>query len=142
MPDLLPSTEGEAVRLAALMAATQAPPDEDSRALTRALLEAPLREPPPGRELAAARAVRVASALCRMLVGDDVADQLGVTRTSWRYLTPFVRRWVTGLDRLSRNVPFGAESARRAGRRYWDRVVDVGLAEATSELALPSRLAA
>jgi hypothetical protein len=68
-----------------------------------------------------------------MLVGDPVADQLGVARTSWRYMTPFVRRWVRSIDSLSRNVPFGAESALRAGRRYWDRVVDVGLAEATGD---------
>ena len=139
---LLPATEGEAVRMAALMGATQARPDDDSRALTRALLEAPLRDPPPGRQGAAARAVRVASALCRMLVGDEVANQLGVAQTPWTYVTPFVRRWVKSVDRLSRNVPFGRESALRAGRRYWDRVVDVGLAEATGELALPSHLAA
>jgi hypothetical protein len=141
-PDLLPATEGEGHRLAALMAATQNPPDDDSRALTRALLEAPLREARPGDISRARRTVRIGSALCRMFIGDGVADGLGVPRSRWAHPMRWLRPVVSGVDRLGRVAPAGAEATLRAGQRYWDRVVAVGLGGATSELALPTRFGA
>jgi hypothetical protein len=139
-PDLLPATESEAHRLAALMAATQDPPDDDSRLLARALLEAPLREARPGSLAQAQRTVRIGRALCRMFVGDAVADGLGVPRTGWARATPWLRPVVGGIDRLGRVSPLCGEAALSAGRRYWDRVIEVGLRGATSELGLPTRL--
>jgi hypothetical protein len=140
--DLLPATESEAARLGALMAATQAPPDDDSRALAHALIEAPLRGVRPGQRAAAARAVRVGASLCRMLVGDAVADSLGVAPPGWPYPGRWVRPVVAGVDRLRRAVPFGGDAALRMGRRYWDRVLELGLVDATAEFPLPARLAA
>jgi hypothetical protein len=140
--ELLPATETEALHLAEIIAATQAPPDEDSRRLTRALLESPLRAMKTERDRAnARRAVRFSAAMCRALVGDEIAEHLAVPRTSWRHLVPVVKRLVSSVDLVRAHVPFADAPALRAGVRYWDRVVAAGFAGAATEFVLPRRLA-
>jgi hypothetical protein len=142
-PDLLVATEVDGAALGEVIAATQAPPDGDSRALTRALLDAPLRraaDASAARVRGAARARRFASALCRMLIGGELADALAVDKTSWDVLPPFVRRFVAGAERVRRCVPFAVGHAFRAGQHYWDRVASIGLADATSAFVLPEGL--
>jgi hypothetical protein len=144
-PDLLPSSEVEAMRYAELIQSTTGDPDEDSRRLTRALLSSPL-------EGAKTRADRrngerrrtFGTALCRELVGDELADKLGVAKTSWRLMVPFMKRFVSGVELVRRSVPLGMADvpALWAGSRYWDRVVEIGLAGATAEFGLPDKLAA
>ena len=139
--DLLPSTEAEARKLGELIAATQGDPDDDSRRLTRALLQAPVRDAKdPRAETNARRLTRFSAAMCRSLLGDAMADHLAVEPTSWRYAVPFARRLVSSMELVRTNLPFGDEYALSAGTRYWERVVDQGLAGA-AELALPGRLA-
>jgi hypothetical protein len=141
-PELLPATEAEALRIGEVLLATQGEPDDDSRRLTRALLDYPLDMAKTPRELSnARRLVRFTTAMCRFLVGDDVADTLGVPHTSWRYMMPFVRRLVSSVELVRETVPFGDVPAMWAGTRYWDRVVEVGLAGATAEFVLPQSLA-
>ncbi len=150
-PELLPATEHEGLRLGDIIAATQGAPDDDSRALTRALLESSR----PKRELGATngsdngpramRATLVGSTLCRTLIGDALADDLGVPGTRWQRVVPLARGLVSGVDLVRSLVgrvaaPLGALSLR-GGRRYWDRVADVGLTDATAEFAVPQRLA-
>jgi hypothetical protein len=139
--ELVPATETDAVRLAELMRVTQAAPDDDSRALTKALLETALRDTPAGREAAARRALHVASALCRMLVGDEVADQLGVARTRLANVTPLLRGGVARVDRLARLVPWVREEGVRAGRRYWNQVTGAEGGAEAEELGLPGLVA-
>jgi hypothetical protein len=140
-PDLLVSTEAEAVRLGEVIAATQGIPDDDSRNLTRALLEAPIREARTTRERSnALRLSRFSAATCRALIGDEMADHLAIPRTSWQYMVPFMRRLVSGVELVRERVPFGDVPAVWAGTRYWDRVVAVGLAGATAEFGLPRGL--
>ena len=140
--DVLVVTEAEGMQLAELIAATQDEPDEDSRRLTRALLGAPERSARSRREVANARRLaRFSAAMCRELVGAPLADALGVPQTPWRYLVPFVRRAVSSVELVRERVPFGDASALWAGTRYWQRVVDVGLAGATAEFGLPQGLA-
>jgi hypothetical protein len=139
-PELLPATETEGRRLGDLIAATQGEPDEDSRRLTRALLGSHAREAKTAAERTnAERLARFSHAMCRSLLGDITADQLGVSSSSWRYVLPFARRLVSSMELVRENVPFGDVSALWAGTRYWDRVVDLGLAGA-AELKLPERL--
>ena len=139
--DLLPATEAEGRRLGELIAATQGPPDDDSRRLTRALLGSPLREAKtPHERTNARRLTTFSAAMCRSLLGDERADQLGVAQTSWRHMVPFARRLVSSMELVREAVPFGDVPALWAGTRYWDRVVDLGLAGAAAELALPQRL--
>jgi hypothetical protein len=140
--ELQPTSEYDAARLAEIIAATQGDPDDDSRALTAALLGAPLTEATtPTSMRNAERRVRFAEAMCRELVGDELADKLAVPRTSWRLAVPLVRRLVSGAELLRESVPFTDRHARAAGNRYWERVVEVGLAGATAEFGLPDRLA-
>jgi len=141
-PELLPATEAEGVRLGEVIAATQGEPDDDSRRLTRALLEAPLREARTRGERAnARRLVRFSAAMCRELLGDEAAEKLAVPRSSWRYMMPFVRRLVSSVELVRETVPFGDVPALWAGTRYWDRVVELGLAGATVDFGLPQKLA-
>jgi hypothetical protein len=140
--DLLPSTEAEGRRLGEIIAATQAPPDDDSRRLTRALLESPLRAATTDAERTnARRMMRFSAAMGRTLLGDATADLLGVQQSSWRHVVPLARRLVAGMELVRENVPFADVRALGAGTRYWDRVVESGLAGAVTELALPHALA-
>jgi hypothetical protein len=144
-PELQPASEAEAVRLGDVIEMTQGAPDEDARRLTRALLDSPL-------EAARTRTGRrnaehqrdFATAMCRELIGHDRADQLGLPRTTYRYMVPFFRRLVSSVELVRTSVPLRAADgpALWAGRRYWDRVVEIGLAGAMADFALPTRLAA
>ena len=125
-----------------VIAATMGEPDEDSQRLTRALLDAPLRAAKTRQEMAnAKRVVRFSAAMCRTLLGGELADKLAVPRTPWRYMVPFVRRLVSSVELVRENVPFGDVPAVWAGTRYWDRVVEIGLAGAMAEFGLPQALA-
>jgi hypothetical protein len=140
-PELLPATEAEAARLGDVFYATQGEPDEDARLLTRALLDAPLQQARTPRERAnAKRLVRFSTAMCRHLVGDEKADALGLPHTSWKYMMPFVRRLVSSVELVRETVPFADVPAVWAGTRYWDRVVEIGLAGAMAEFGLPQSL--
>jgi ER-bound oxygenase mpaB/B'/Rubber oxygenase, catalytic domain len=148
-PELLVATEGEAARLGDLIKATQAAPDADSRALTRALLESPLDGAGDARQRRRAeRAVRFSGALCRILIGDDTADSLGVPALSWHYkssvggVVNIARRVVSSVGRVRESVPFADASALRTGQRYWDRIAVVGLAGASAEPEFPARAGA
>ncbi len=118
-PELLPATEREGARLGALIRATQGPPDDDSRALTRSLL---LSAPRNAGQRGEARVPIVSAALCRTLIGDDVADALDVPRTPWQRAVPAVRRLVAAVEFATKAVPGGADFALDRGRRYWERV--------------------
>ncbi len=142
-PEILPAGEAEGRRLADLIRATTAPPDEDGRALTRSLLTAPLSlaRSPKERAMLEKR-VEFSKAVCRELVGDELADQLGVARTRWRLTVPILKRVIRAAERIRDSVPGADRTALTTGTRYWDRVVEIGLAGATAEFRLPDRLAA
>ena len=137
--ELLPRTEAEAIALGELIAATQGPPDDDSVALVRALLESGEQSP---SEKVRARAVRTRGlgyGFCRALVGDALADQLQIPRTNFSHILTVVRPLVEQLER-SRVVPFATAARVAAGQRYWQMVVREGVYGATSEFVLPERL--
>jgi hypothetical protein len=140
-PDLMPGTEGEARVLGDLFAATEAEPDADSRRLTRALLQSPMVVAKTAQEKRkAARVMRFSAAVCRELIGTELADKLGVPSSPWSLAVPLVRRLVSGMESIRESVPFAGGPALRVGAKYWDRVVEVGLAGATAEFALPQTL--
>ena len=142
-PEILPAGEAEGRRLADLIRATTAPADADGRALTRTLIETPLSLARSPRERAMLeRRVEFSKAVCRELLGDELADQLGVERTRWRLTVPLLKRVIGAAETLRDRVPGVDRTALTTGTRYWDRVVEVGLAGATAEFKLPDRLAA
>jgi hypothetical protein len=142
-PEINSGSMYDATRLAELIESIQGAPDADSRALTRALLDSPLEDvKDPSDRRNGERRTRFAEAMCRHLMGDHLADALAVPSTPWRFAVPIVTRLVRGAELLRSSVPFADGSAIAVGNRYWDRVVEVGLAGATAEFALPEKLAA
>jgi hypothetical protein len=140
--DVLPASEAEAMRLASLIEATMGEPDQDARDLTRALFEAAYARcvtPEDFRE--ATRKITFGQLVCRELIGDELADKLAIPRLPMRYAMPMLKRFVAGVERFKRAVPFGERTALVMGTRYWDRVVQIGLAGATYEFPLPRSLA-
>ncbi len=140
-PDVQPASVPEAMRLADLIEATTGEPDQDSRDLTKALFEAAFEGADTKDKLKAAqRSVTFARLICRELIGDSLADKLGVPRTPARYAMPMMRRFVGAVERVTRVVPYGERSAIAVGNHYWDRVVEIGLQGATHEFPLPKTL--
>ena len=142
-PELVPTSVTEARRLMELIAATQERPDDDSRALVRALMEAGLTQArTPAERTMAERRMHFGHALCRELVGDALADDLAVGRTRFSLAIPVLKRIVRATERVRGSVRFADAQAIASGERYWKRVVEIGLAGATAEFRWPERLAA
>jgi ER-bound oxygenase mpaB/B'/Rubber oxygenase, catalytic domain len=116
--DFLPSTEAEARRQLRLSVASQAGPDDDSRALARALISIDLR---PGGDAAARRLakldMRYREALARLALGRDAADALGLPNTIWTCIVPLLIPLVFAAECLRRLVPGGNRIALKLGRR-------------------------
>jgi hypothetical protein len=135
------ATLAEARALWDLVTSTQAPPDEDSRALARALLESPVRDArTPEERRYATRTQPIAYALSRHMIGDELADALGYPRTpavlavrAFQQLN-LRARWFW---RFLPGVPFGSVEA---GAQYWDRVVRISLRGAPARFPLPEAL--
>jgi hypothetical protein len=138
--ELLPDREHGARELAECIYLTQGPPDADSRALTAALLHSPVQvaATPMQRRLAAAR-VRLSHALCRHLIGNDLADALGVPQAD-SFAVPLLVDLLGGLDRVRQVYPPAEAAAERFGRRYWQFVIDVGLGGGPATFSMPDRL--
>lgn len=141
-PALLPATHLEATRLAEFIRLTQGPPDDDSRELVNALLEGPLRlAKTPEARRRAARQVAVSRGLCRSLVGDELADALGLARDGHRHWALGVRTVLRLLEHARRGVPPVNDLVRLLGSRYWDFTVKRGLGGVPARYELPERLA-
>jgi hypothetical protein len=141
--DVLPACEADGMRLAELIAATMGEPDQDSIDLTKALFEGAYDGATTKKARRDAdRNVAFGRMICRELIGDELADKLGVERTTWRYTMPALKRLVSSVERFRNAVPFADRSALAVGTHYWDRVVEVGLKGATAEFMLPDKLIA
>lgn len=139
--ELLPTTYHEAKRLADFIHLTQGPPDADSRALVAAMLEGPLARAKTPRELKRAeREVAVASGLCRSLIGDELADALGLKRDRHRHWALAVRAGLRVLESARRGVPRLNDLVRLLGSRYWAATVRRGLGGVPARYEMPDRL--
>jgi hypothetical protein len=140
--DILPTSEFDAWQLTRMIETTMGEPDDDSRALVRALLEHPLREAKTDRARAlAVKQLAFGYGLSRGLIGDELADKLAIPRDSWRFAVPAMRAVVTAAENLRVRSSWADRTAYIAGIKYWDKVVELGLAGATAEFRLPERLA-
>lgn len=141
-PGLLPATHAEATRLGQFILLTQGEPDGDSRELVNALLEGPLELASTPRERRRAEAqVAISHGLCRALIGDELADALGVRRDRHRHLAFAVRSTLRVLEGARRGVPRVNELVQLLGRRYWDATVKRGLGGVPARYELPVQLA-
>jgi hypothetical protein len=140
--DLVPGSELEAWQLAELISATMDPPDDDSRALTAAMLDAPLTRAHTPKQLRDARmSIRLGQGLVWALCGDAMAEALAVPRTPFRHCLKIFRSFNAAAERVRLHVPSAQRAAVESGNRYWDRVIAIGLQGATAEFRMPQRLA-
>jgi len=141
-PDILPTSEFDAWHLAQLIECTMGEPDDDSRALVRALIEHPLNEAKTERQRAfAEKQVLFGYGICRGVLGDELSDKLAIPRNNYRFALPTMRAIVTAAENLRIRSSWADRTALITGRTYWDKVVEIGLAGATAEFRLPERLA-
>ncbi|MFT3764152.1 MAG: oxygenase MpaB family protein [Minicystis sp.] len=141
-PELTPASELQSWQLAELIRETQGAPDDDARSLTAALFNSPLTVARTPAQMRNAKLQRqIGRALARGLLGDDMADALGVPRTPLVHMVKVIRRVNAAAERVRVRVPAAHRAAVQSGLRYWDRVVEIGLAGATAEFRPPERLA-
>jgi hypothetical protein len=126
--DRLPTSEAEGLRIAGMIRATQGPPDDDARALTRALFDARADSiAAAGGDPRLAQKRRAAMhAVCRLLVGDEVASGLGIPRSPFDQWVPLIRPVAALASRFNR-LPGLRHLAALVGDRYWDAAVAGGL---------------
>jgi len=139
---VLPTCEYDAWHLAKLIECTMGEPDDDSRALVKALFEHPINEAKTERQRTfAEKQVLFGYGVCRGLLGDELSDKLDVPRNNYRFALPTMRTIITAAENLRIRSSWADRTAYVTGRTYWDKVVELGLAGATAEFRLPERLA-
>lgn len=140
-PELLPVTEPDADEVADLLLLTQGEPDEDSKSLVDALVHAPevVAETEQDRRRAAYQ-VALGYGFCRSLLGEEIADKLELPHTPWRLVVPTVGGVLRGLEPLRRILPAVDRAYVRAGERYWDQTVTVGLGGIEATFRAPRTL--
>lgn len=115
--ELMPTTFAEAAGVYRLVALTQAGPDEDSRALTRALLHVPReRRRGPRDERRGEIEAHFLGGYIRYVLGDEAGDQLGVPDSGWKYAPAVVAPAIFGLELMRLAVPGARRLAVRLGR--------------------------
>ena len=139
---LLPNTEAEAVQLAELLMATQGEPDDDSRSLTRALLDSPLQgaRTPFARRRAAVLQY-FTHVVAQRLLGHEMADKLGVPRSPLDPLFPLLRGGIRAAERVRRFSTRAHRLSISLGSRYWEQLIEFGLEGKPADFRPPARLA-
>ncbi len=141
--ELLPTSERDAHRLAQLIMATQAPPDEDARALTKALMESGRQAARNDAELKQFERLKYFTrAVSWRLLGDELAGKLGVPRSPFEPLFPVLRGVIGATERVRELSPRLRSFAVRQGDVYWQRLIDEGLRGKPVEFHPPTKLAA
>jgi hypothetical protein len=139
---VLPTSEYDAWQLGELIKSTMGEPDDDSRALVKALFEHPLAMAKNDRQRAVAnKQVVFGYGVCRGLIGDELADKLAIPRTSWRFSVPAIRAVITAAENVRIRSSWADHTAFVTGTKYWDKVVELGMQGANAEFKLPERLA-
>ncbi len=132
------ATEDECRTLWEMLESTQAPPDDDARMLANALLDSGLATARTPAERRRAETVRTAGhVFARHLLGDDLADALGIRRSP----AGAALRWLQRLNArtggaVGRGARLSYDSSER-GERYWQGIVALGLRGTPATFALP-----
>jgi len=113
--DLLCTSEQEAARLSALIMAVDGDADEDGRRLVKSLMDACM----PTTTTQGRWSLAASYGASRALMGRDLADQLGLPKTPWRFLVPVLRPVVSLLSLASRLSPRASHAAEHAGAKGW-----------------------
>lgn len=138
---LLPGDEPTARATAEAIFLTQGPPDDDSRALTAALLAGPNQQARTPSEQRQARVrVQISKQLSRHLLGNSLADELGIPAGSLSLAPSLLSRTIAGFELGRRHVPALQRLATNFTRRYWASVLSLGLGDRPAEFAPPADL--
>jgi hypothetical protein len=126
VPELAAASEQDALRLKTAILDVCLPPDEDARLLVRSLMDAPrtMAHDPLMRRLAAVNQPLM-EALSRYLLGDTLADQLGLSKSLPARLGP--RLGVLALSGATfgaRLLPGLRGLAHRLGHMLWRQLMD------------------
>jgi hypothetical protein len=127
---LFPADVAEGLAMSDAIFATQEPPDDDARALVRALLH-----PSDARGPAA-----LGEGLCRALMPAELADQLHLGRTAFRHAPKLSQAIIRPLELLRRASRRVDARAVREGQAYWERAVSMGMGSKEAVFRAPSRL--
>ncbi|WP_437586246.1 oxygenase MpaB family protein [Sorangium sp. So ce1000] len=139
-PELIPGSYAEARRLAEMIFATQGAPDHDSRLLVDALLTRRIRSArTDGERRQAARFMAVSCGLARAVLGDELAEQLGVPRQRSPLIVPLLRAIAAASSRAHALSPL-QDLALDLGDVHWRRVIALGLGGRPADFAPPERL--
>jgi hypothetical protein len=139
---LLCATESEGVRLGELVHLLQGPPDEDSRALIRCLMEeAPasllgIRD----QRMWARWLVDLCYDFSRSIIGDELAEALGYPRRRRSHLLRMLRFGVGALEPLRRWMPWAQSLTVALGVRCLEQINVSGLGGSTPRYSLPQKL--
>jgi hypothetical protein len=136
--ELLPLGFAEACAVYRVLAMSQAGPDDDSRALTQALLHVP-RERRQGAhdEKRGEIEAHFLAGYIRHVLGDEAADALGVPDDAWKYAPAVVAPAIRGLEILRAAVPGATRLAVRLGRSVAQAHVERMLAGRPATFAAP-----
>lgn len=138
-PELLPGSLAEANRYGDMIYATQGSPDDDSRALVEALLTHRAREARDPRERREAETTTpISNGLCRAVLDEELADQLGIPRSPLERAIPVLRAVLTATAPARSFAPMRV-LANMLSERYWERTLAFGLAEGPAEFKPPER---
>jgi len=133
---LLPTSVDEASRMAEAILCAQGRPDDDCRALVDAMLGAT-----PISWLQGKHWFRAATSdLIRRLIGDDLADPLGLPENTGSPTYRLLRLFLAGYGGMQ-HVPGGGRLLTAIGGRIWEAVVRSLLAGRKPTYQLPQRLA-
>lgn len=138
---LLPESEADGLRLGELMQVTQGEPDDDSRALTEALMGWGLkaaRSPWERRRVEAG--LPFSRAIAHLLLGRRLALALGIAESPLEPVLPVVRAMTGTMERVRVVSARAHELAIRRGDRAWRKVIEDGLRGVPAEFSPPSRL--
>lgn len=139
--ELLPASEAEAVRLAELIMLTQGEPDDDARALTRALLGFGTQQ---ARNDFERRRVAVVQYFTRVvahrLLGRELAVKLGVPRSPLEPLYPVLRTGISAVERVRSLSTRAHRLAVSLGNHYWEQLIETGLEGKPADFGPPPRL--
>ena len=115
---LLCSTLGDARMLTNLILSVEGAPDQDSRALMKALRN--ISRPPGGLEKPSWLA-NLRSSLVRVLLGDAIADSLAIPKVKERFFWPPVLWGLSVIYWVLFRVPGGRSLAEWIGKLVWGR---------------------
>jgi hypothetical protein len=138
----VPVSFADGMAKADMIRGTQGAPDDDARALAQALFDARAAAivAAGGDPTTAKRRGAAMHAVCRLLIGDELASGLGISRSPLDAWAALVRPLAGIASRVTR-LPFIRELATEAGDHYWDVAVAEGLAGRSARFAPPDRLA-